>query len=127
MKREITWTTGTGKEAKITVALNLEKTIWADGDNVTVNCCEMDIIAEVDGLGCIGTGRPLKITPQQGCIAKIGKLGISAENLGRINAAIAEIEATPEWIEKLRREEAAQKGEEEYDKHRRMMKKVMGY
>lgn len=127
MKREITWTTGTGKEAKVTVALKTEKTIWADGDNVTVACCEMDITAEVDGLGCIGTGRPMKITPQQGCIAKIGKLGISAENLNRINAAIAEVEATPEWIAKVARIAQAEKEGREYDKHRAMMRRVMGY
>jgi len=127
MKREITWTTGTGKEARVTASLKLEKTIWADGDNVTVSCCEMDITAEVEGLGCVGCGRPVKIDLRQGCIAKIGKLGINAENLTRINNAIAEIEATPEWAAKVARIAKTDKEGREYDKHRAMMRKVMGY
>lgn len=127
MKREITWITGTGKEAKVTVALKTERIIDADGDKVTVACCEMDITAEIEGMGFVGSGRPQKITPQQGCIARIGKLGINADNLARINAAIAEVEATPEWIAKVARITQAEKEGREYDKHRAMMRRVMGY
>lgn len=126
MKKEITWITGTGKEAKVTVALKLEKEIWID-QPATVACCEMDITAEIEGMGFVGSGRPQKITPQQGCIARIGKLGINADNLARINAAIAEVEATPEWIAKVARITQAEKEGREYDKHRAMMRRVMGY
>ncbi len=127
MKKEITWTTNTGKAVKVIVGLITSKVIDADGDKVTVACCEMEIIAEIDGMGCVGTGRPQTITPQQGCIAKIGKLGIRPENLTKINAAIAEIEATPEWVAKVARRKQAEKEGREYEAHRAMMRRVMGY
>lgn len=126
MKKEITWITGTGKEARVTVALKLEKEIWID-QPATVACCEIEITAEIKGMGIVGTGRPVTITPQQGCIARIGKLGISAENLARINGGIVEIEAMPEWIAKVARIAQAEKEGREYDKHRAMMRRVMGY
>ena len=127
MKNEITWTTGTGKAARVEVELITSKVIDADGDKVTVACCEMEITAEIEGMGCVGTGRPMTITPQQGCVAKIGKLGIRPENLAKINAAIAEIEATPEWVAKIARRKQAEKEGREYEAHRRMMRRVMGY
>jgi len=126
MKKEITWTTGTGKEAKVEIVLRLEKILDADGDKITVPCCEMDVIASIEGIGYVGSGRP-RAANQQGCVARIDKLGINAENLARINIAIAEIEATPEWVAKVARLEANRKSGEEYDKHRAMMRRVMGY
>lgn len=125
MKKEITWITGTGKEAKVTVALKLEKEIWID-QPATVACCEMDITAEIDGMGIVGSGRPQK-ADHPVAVAKIGKLGINADNLARINAAIAEVEATPEWIAKVALIAQAEKEGREYDKHRAMMRRVMGY
>lgn len=125
MKREITWITGTGKEAKVTVALKLEKEIWID-QPATVACCEIDITAEIEGMGIVGSGRPQK-ADHPVAVAKIGKLGINADNLARINAAIAEVEATPEWIAKVARIAQAEKEGREYDKHRAMMRRVMGY
>ena len=126
MKKEITWTAGNGKEAKVEISLILGKELDADGDKVTVACCEIEIIASVEGMGCIGTGRPQKANHPV-AVAKIGKLGINADNLSRINAAIAEIEATPEWIAKLARIAKAEKESAEYDKHQAMMRRVMGY
>lgn len=125
MRKEITWITGTGKEAKVTVALKLEKEIWID-QPATVACCEMDITAEIEGMGIVGSGRPQK-ADHPVAVAKIGKLGINADNLARINAAIAEVEATPEWIAKVARIAQAEKEGREYDKHRAMMRRVMGY
>jgi len=125
MKKEITWITGTGKEAKVTVALKLEKEIWIDEPS-TVACCEMEITAEIDGMGIVGSGRPQQ-ADHPVAVAKIGKLGIGADNLARINGAIAEIEATPEWTAKVARIAQAEKEGREYDKHRAMMRRVMGY
>lgn len=125
MRKEITWITGTGKEAKVTVALKLEKEIWID-QPATVACCEMDITAEIEGMVIVGSGRPQK-ADHPVAVAKIGKLGINADNLARINAAIAEVEATPEWIAKVARIAQAEKEGREYDKHRAMMRRVMGY
>jgi hypothetical protein len=124
MKKEITWTLSTGKEAKVTVELTTEETINADGHKVTVPCCDMTIRAEIEGMGVVGWGHPQKA---QTAVAKIGKLGIIKDNLDRINAAIAEIEATPEWQAKIERAEKAAKESAEYERHRAKMKRVMGY
>ena len=126
MKKEITWTTGTGKTATVIVSLITSKTIDADGDKVTVACCEMEITADVDGIGYMGSGRPVKANHPV-AVAKIGNLGISAENLAKITAAIAEIEATPEWIAKVAGIAKAEKGGKEYEAHRAKMRRVMGY
>jgi len=125
MKKEITWITGTGKEARVTVALKLEKEIWID-EPATVACCEMDITAEIEDMGFVGSGRPQKAAHPV-AVAKIGKLGINADNLARINAAITEVEATPEWVAKVARIAKAEKESQKYDKHRAMMRRVMGY
>lgn len=124
MKKEITWTTGDGRTVNVSVELQTEKEVWID-EVVTVACCEINIIAEVNG-EIIGTGRPVKANHPV-AVARIGNLGISSANLANINSAIAEVEATPEWQNKLRGIAAAEKEATEYDKHRAMMHKVMGY
>lgn len=124
MQKEITWTTGAGKEAKVTVELVTEKVTDADGDKITVKCCEMIITASVDGMGILGMGRPQRET-KQGVAGRIGKLGMVKENLDRVNAAIAEIEASPEWIAKIARQKAAEKASIEIDAHQRRMAHIM--
>ncbi|MFA5391890.1 MAG: hypothetical protein WC331_10775 [Candidatus Omnitrophota bacterium] len=124
MKKEITWTLSTGKEAKVTVELLTSETINADGIKVAVKCCKMEIMARVEGVGIVGSGRPQKA---QTAAARIGKLGITRENLDKINAAIAEVEATHEWKEKEAKAKKAEKENREYEAHRAKMRKVMGY
>ena len=122
----ITWTTKTGKAVEVTVELKTTRTINADGDKVDVKCCKMEIFAKVEGMGIVGSGRPERIK-QGDLVANIGKLGINAENLAKIESAIADIEATPEWQAKLAARPQAEKEEREYDAHRAKMRKVMGY
>lgn len=125
MERQITWTTRDGKPVVVTVALVTERTVDADGHVITVPCCEMTIRAEVNGV-VVGYGRPERANHPV-AVAKIGKLGLTADNLSRIIAAIQEIEATPEWTAKVERERAGEVAAREYDQHRAMMRKVMGY
>ncbi len=124
MAREISWTLNNGKVARVMIELRTSETLNADGYKVDVSCCEMDIRASVDGIGVVGYGRPQQA---QTMTAKIGKLGIAYDNLDKINAAIAEIEATPEWQAKIAQAEQAERESAEYDKHRAKMKRVMGY
>lgn len=124
MKKEITWTTGAGKEAKVTVELVTEKVTDADGDKVTVKCCEIVITASVDGMGILGMGRPQAETKQE-VAGRIGKLGMVKANLDRVNAAITEIEALPEWIAKIARQEKADKAHREIDAHQKRMAHIM--
>ena len=126
MKKEITWEIKDGKKAMVEIALILSRVLNADGHKVRVPCCEIGVIATVEGSGCVGTGRPSAVN-QQGCVARIGKLGIPADQLAEIKAAIAEIEATPEWQAKIDRQKKSEKEGREYEAHREMMRKVMGY
>ncbi len=124
MKKEIRWTLSDGRQAKVTVELVTSKIADADGHKVTVPCCEMMITAEVEGMGIVGLGDP---QPAQTTAAKIGRLGIDQGNLDRINAAIAEVEATPEWRAKIAAEEHVAEHDAVYETHRAMMAKMMGY
>lgn len=123
--KAITWTTKTGKAVKVTVDLKTTKRIWADGDEVMVKCCEMEIVAEVEGMGIVGSGRPEDANHPE-LPAKIGKLGITADHLAEINEAIAETEATAEWQAKMAAKAQAVKEEREYEAHRAKMRKIMG-
>jgi hypothetical protein len=126
MRKEITWTTGAGKKATVTVELKTKETLFSDGWNSEVSCCKMEILAEVEGMGCIGTGRPMK-TGQAAAPWKIGKLGLIPANAEKVFAAIAEVEATPEWQAKIENEKKAEEESREYEAHRAKMKKIMGY
>ena len=105
MKHEITWTGKTGKTATVTVELVTERTHYADGANVTVPCCEMRIEGSVSGHGVVGYN--VRRVSHPGIAGACGKLGIPAEQMDLIEAAIAEVEATPEWQAKLEREAEA--------------------
>lgn len=128
MERLIEWKTSKGLAASVRINLVTEKTTNADGDKITVPCCEMEIWAEVEGHGIIGSGKPwVRKGLPMGAVATIGKLAIQPEQLQQINAAIAEIEATPEWQAKVARIAKAEKESQEYEAHRAKMRKVMGY
>jgi len=123
--KTITWTGKTGKTAHVTVALVTQRTIDADGDQVTVPCCDLEISATVDGLGCLGYGlRRVQGNPQ--AAAACGKLGIPADQLVLIDAAIAQIHATPEWQAKVAREEQAERDEQAYQAGLDRINRAMG-
>ena len=126
MKKEITWQTKTGQVAKVEIELILEDTLDADGDKVTVPVCRMDITASVEEMGVVGTGGIVRVSGNdKGLVARIGRLGLSEDNFDRINAAIADIKATPEWQAKIKRGEMAERVDEEYHNHYNAVKKMM--
>jgi len=125
MKNEIAWNTKDGKEVKVEIELQTKKTLFADGYNLETECCELNIRAIVGG-EVVGYGRPEKANHPV-AVAKIGKLGITKENLDKINDAIAAIEDTPEWRTKIEKEMKAEKAGREYEAHRAKMRKIMGY
>ncbi len=128
MRREIKWETKTGKQVTCTITLTTQKTLNADGDKVTVPCCEMNMWAEVEGMGIIGYGKPYKRDDlPSGAVAAIGKLAIKPKQYEAILTAIAEIETTPEWQAHLTQKAQNEKDDREYDEHRQTMRKVMGY
>ena len=127
--KKIEWTLTSGKKASVTIDHQTTRAIDADGDKIDVKCCEMHITGEVQGLGSVGytiTRRPVTVAGNT-YPATIGKLAIPADKLAEIDAAIAEIEATPEWRAKVAAEERALAADLEYEKHREKMRKIMGY
>lgn len=126
MKKEITWQTKEWKNVKVTIELVTKKTVDADGYKVDIKDCRMEITAKIDGMGIVGIGGIHTVAKNdKGIVARIGKLGLTKDHLDKINAAIAEIEDAPEWREKEKREEAANRQGEEYAKHYNTIKKMM--
>lgn len=112
--QKISWTTGSGRTALVEIVHQTERTHYCDGHQTTVPCCKLCITAEVEGTGTVGSGRP-EPCDHPVAVAKIGRLGIPAGPLARIEAAIAEVEATSEWQAKVARAEQARLDEAEYD------------
>ena len=123
MEAKATWTTGDGRTAEVAVRLITSKVLDADGDKITVSCCEMEIVATVNGER-VGYGYPQTVNHPV-AVAKIGKLGISKTNMVKVEAAINEIKATPEWQAKEAREEQNRKDEIAYERHYAKMRKAM--
>lgn len=114
----IKWKSQAGKEIKITVDLILEKELNADGDKITVPCCDIVIIAEVEEMGTIGVGEPWRRKGlSEGYVATIGKLGLGEDHCKQIEQAIAEVKNHPMWIAKQARIAENEKAEEERYKH----------
>ena len=125
--KQIKWSTSKG-EAVVVVGLKTEKTINADGDQITVTCCDLIVSATIAGQ-YVGNSITRKAQTVQGVplAGNIGKLAVRVEHMALIDAAIAEIKATPEWQTKEAAMAANAKTDDEYNQHRAMMARVMGY
>ena len=106
MKEIVKWQTTTGKKVEVTAELILTETIWADGDKVEVGCCKIEVTADVEGMGCVGAGYPIKHGAVAPAVARVGKLGLVEENYRRVMAAISEVEASNEWQAKIAAEKS---------------------
>jgi hypothetical protein len=130
LAKKIEWTTKTGKAAVVMMEIQTSREVNADGDKVTVPCCDMHIKATVDNknvgysINTINSSHPAY---KLGAVAMCGNLCIMQANYDAIKAAQMELESTPEWQAKIVRQKASDKASEEYDAHRAMMSKVMGY
>jgi hypothetical protein len=122
---KITWTGKTGKTAAVTINLVTERTVshYCDGHRteITKPCCEIEIEGSVEGMGVLGRSvRRIDNPAAAGCC---GRLGIPEEQMVLIEAAIAEIKASPEWVAKLAREAQQDRMHAEYQAdHDRVVK-----
>jgi len=96
--------TSKGAQVIVTAELILSKTLYADGDNVTVDCCEMGLItAMIDGYPK-QTGyhkHAIPVNHEIGQLhAAIGKLGLIAENMALVDGIIDKLQQHPAWIAK---------------------------
>ncbi len=105
MERKIKWTVGNGSAAEVTVRLITAHEVNCDGDKAMIPCCKIEICATIDGRTA-GYGRPEAVKGHPVAVAKIGKLGIRAEQYPAVIAAIAEVEAAPEYVAHMARVEA---------------------
>ena len=107
--------TSKGASVVVTAELILKETLYADGDNATVDCCKMGLIkANIDGfpqqVGFTEFADTIKHPDGWTIHAAIGKLGLTLENLTKVKSAISELKQHPTWsakqtkIEKNRRE-----------------------
>jgi len=128
MKREIRWNLRDGREAKITIELITSREIDADGPRVTVGTCERRVQVDVDGL-VMGYSIE-RIEPQEMSGVTVtgrvygSRMYITSETMDRYNAAMAEIEATPEWRAKVERERKADAANAEYEAHAARMRRA---
>jgi len=99
MKTEITWTGKTKKTATVTVELVTSRRINLDGHITTVDDCEINITATVDGI-VLGRGRPVAVK-RSAMAARIGNLGIPTEQYAQITTAIEQAEASGEYQAEL--------------------------
>lgn len=128
MKQQVEWMSASGLRVTVTVSLETSRVVDADGDKVVVPAANMHITAEVETMGVVGYGRPTALTDgPAGYVARIGNLAITAEHIETIKAAISTVEATTEWQAELAKRAAAEREAAEYDAHRAMMRRVMGY
>ena len=128
IEKKIEWSTTAGKKAVVAIRLQTRRAVSADGEMCEVACCDLGIVAEVEGHGITGYGidhRPITVN---GIIypGRAGKLAIPAAQLQEIDATLAEVYATPEWQAKVQAEKNQEAASREYDAYRARMAKVMG-
>jgi len=128
MKKTIEWQTKSGGAARVEVELRTTERINLDGDIFERSCCEMHISGYYnDNLMGLSLVRQSMTVQGVEIAGYIGKLCIPSTQMIEIDAAIAAIHATPEWKAKIARQRAAERVEREYQAHRSMMRKAMGY
>src|SRR4030042_1085877 len=124
LTKKIEWTTKSNKAVVVTIEIETSREINADGDKVTVPCCDMHTTATLDGqtvghsINTITASHPAH---KLGAVAMCGNLCITQANYDAIKAAQTELESTPEWQAKVALQEASDKANKEYDAHRAMM------
>lgn len=118
--KTITWTSQKGQQITVTGRLTLSREVDADGWKWDAPCCELDITADVEGMGRVGSGEPVSVSGRpDGAVAKIGKLGLTAERLAAVTAMIDDLKSHPEYQAKMAREAKNLADAERMDSERR--------
>ena len=115
--------TSKGARVIVTAELQLTKKVYADGHNVTVDCCEMGLVkADIDGhpqqTGFREFGAPVEHPDGWTLYGDIGKLGLTADNLAKVKMAIAGLESHPAWIAKQQKIHENMKAHAEMERKR---------
>ena len=91
--KKITWKTGNGSEAIITVKHVLSETVWSDGDSAIVSCDKIEVVCSIPSMGVTEYGTPCKShNPAHiaaGAFATIGRVGFNESIYNDVMSAIA--------------------------------------
>jgi hypothetical protein len=125
--RKIEWANSKGQVVVATIEIVTSRELSADGDKVTVRCCDWQERLEIDG--CTA-GYTISRIPavQVGAIrvaGRCGAVGIPAEMMDAIDAARSELRASPEWTKHLAELAEADRVREEYEQHSRRVDRMM--
>jgi hypothetical protein len=63
--------------------------------------------------------------PEKGYVAIIGRIGLTAENLARVNAAMAQVESHEAWVAKQAAEMRGMQVDREYEEHVKAVEDMM--
>ena len=112
------WKTKSGKQVKVIGNLITEKNINADGQNIEVKTCEINLNVTVDGKRMGGFISKLPSQTVKDGITythRIGNMALTIDKVEIINNVRAELEATPEWVAKQAQIEKGKKELAEYE------------
>jgi len=120
-EKQIEWTTESGHEVVVSIALRTSKQVSLDGDICEVDDCTIRTAVTINGREEDGWLRDYN---EMGCVARYGRLAIDQTNYDRIQAAMDEIKQAPEWIanEKLIAKNQAECAD--YDKAQAYMDRI---
>ena len=105
--KRIEWTLSTGAVASVELTLRLSREVWADGDKVTVPCCEISEVYRAAGHEALSThGIAPRVAAGRRYTHAAGVIGIPDDVYVQINAAKAELRSHPAWVAKAEAEAA---------------------
>ena len=101
--KRIEWTNSRGQQVKATVEIITERTLSADGDMITVPCCEWHESVTLDGCYQGSDIAPMAPVTSGGvtATARCGRVGIPVEQMARIESARAELRSSDVWAAHL--------------------------
>lgn len=98
----IEWTNSKGQAVTVVLGIQTTEIAYCDGHNVEVPCCRWLERVELDGLFAAGSidriSPPIKATGGVMVAGRADRIGIPIEQMARIEAARAELRATPVWV-----------------------------
>lgn len=127
MKERVKWNTSKGQQVTVTVSLVTSETLNLDGYKHEARCCELNITAEVEGMGVVAYSEPYKANNlPTGVVAVMGgKLALNQEKYDLVMDAINKIKSSEAWQQKMKNQAAALKTEQDIERHRQKIKKAM--
>ena len=126
-EHKIEWANTKGQSVVATVCLLTERVINADGDRVTVPCCEWSESVTLDGRYQGSDIAPMTPLSSNGTTYanRCGKVAIPTEQMAKIEAARAELRSMSEWVAHQAKIERNARECAEYEMHKANIDRMM--